>query len=329
MPRPLFQYHPRIGYTYIPGIKARIVNRDSAYRIRVNEQGFRCNHDFSVQDKKGPRILLFGDSFSAGDGVSNEERFSDLLEEKFASIALQIYNYAIPGTGTDQQYLTYLDFATGVDHDLLILGILVENIRRITTRFRLYTSETGELLAYAKPFFELQGKKLVLRNTPVPKFPVKIADIPAEERQFIQPDGRFSLLKPFLNEDAASRVETSGARYPHIAEYDRVDHSAWLLMKSILMEWISAARAPVLLIPIPYYPFVEGLSDPAPYQERFRELAEESRCLLHDPLPDFMKYPVSDRRRFRFPVDFHLSPLGHAALADSLARKIRERGWID
>jgi lysophospholipase L1-like esterase len=321
MPRPIFQYHPAFGYTYIPEIKARILCLDGGYRIRVNNHGFRCAHDFVQQKSDRFRVLLFGDSFTAGDGISNEERYGDQLEQQLPDI--EVYNYGIPGTGTDQQYLIYREYSTAIEHDLLILGIMVENIRRIAFRYRLYTSDTGELLAYAKPYYVFQNEALLLKNVPVPKFPFRIEEIPEEERQFIQPDGRLSLLKEFISGEAAEQLATRSTRYPHIREYERADDPSWLLMKAVLQRWIGESPTPVIILPIPYYPFLEGASDPSHYQARFRELASESKCLLHDPLPDFMQYSDEVRRGFRFPIDFHMSAAGHSVLANSLARTVR------
>src|SRR5918996_2597362 len=172
MARMLFQYHPVIGYTYIPGIRARVLHRDGGFLIRVNGQGFRCNHEFQEKKSDKFRVLLFGDSFTAGDGVSNEERFGDQLERM--NPGLEVFNFGLPGTGTDQQYLTYQQFASAIDYDLLILAIFVENVRRVDSHYRLYTTDQDELVAYAKPYYVLESGRLVLKNVPVPKSPFLI-----------------------------------------------------------------------------------------------------------------------------------------------------------
>jgi carbamoyltransferase len=71
------------------------------------------------------------------------------------------------------------------------------------------------------------------------------------------------------------------------------------------------------------WPFVEGESDPTNYQARFRELAADTGCCLHDPLADLWQYPLEERRTFRFKGDSHLSFAGHQALAASLAPAIQ------
>src|SRR5215470_562680 len=98
MSRNVFQYHPLFGYTFIPGIKARIDHEAGGYLLQTNDAGFRCQR--SVQAGKPPgafRILVFGDSFTAGDGVSNRDRYSDVLETLLPDT--EVYNFGLSGTG--------------------------------------------------------------------------------------------------------------------------------------------------------------------------------------------------------------------------------------
>ncbi len=127
MSRQLFQYHTVMGYHFIPGIRARIDHEGGGYLVRANGSGFRCEHEFSAAKPPSVfRILLFGDSFTAGDGVSNKHRYGDVLER--ALPGSQVFNFGLPGTGTDQQYLIYRELAAGLEHDLVVVGVVVENI---------------------------------------------------------------------------------------------------------------------------------------------------------------------------------------------------------
>ena len=75
----LFEYDPDIGYRFVPHLKTRVASPDGGYLVRTNGQGFRNDREFE-RDDSTPRILVFGDSFTAGDGVSNGSRYSDVLE---------------------------------------------------------------------------------------------------------------------------------------------------------------------------------------------------------------------------------------------------------
>ena len=48
----------------------------------------------------------------------------------------EIFNYAVSGTGTDQQLLIAQKYAKEVDADLIFFGVLVENIERNKVEFR-------------------------------------------------------------------------------------------------------------------------------------------------------------------------------------------------
>jgi carbamoyltransferase len=95
-------------------------------------------------------------------------------------------------------------------------------------------------------------------------------------------------------------------------------------MRAILAQWVrehgDASR--VVIMPIPLYQHVEGTSSARAYQARFTEFCAEIGCTLHDPLPDLLRHSPAERRAFRFPIDIHPTPEGHAAIAKSLAPTI-------
>jgi carbamoyltransferase len=318
--RSVTQHHPIIGYTFIPGIKARVrlPNEPVGYLIRVNEQGFRCDHDFVPEKREGQtRALLFGDSFTAGDGVSNGHRYGDLLEQMIPD--LEVYNFGLPGTGTDQQYLAYQEYGAGIEHDLLILAVTVENIGRVASRLRPYINEQGETVIYAKPYYLLEGDKLVLKNVPVAKEPIRQSEIDADEAQHVDWGLPFAGLRKFARQLGLRDLAQKVTHFQPVPDYRTPDNPKWLVMRAIIEAWMGASRVPVILMPVPLFPFVEGSSDPTNYQARFREVARATGCTLHDPLPDLRNYSPAERRRFRFERDVHLTTAGHAAIAASLA----------
>ena len=103
-------YDPRVGRRFIPSHKARIPHEAGGYLMRANGSGFRNDFEFADSATPGKRIfLLFGASFTAGEGVPNGCRYGDCLTKLVPQ--LEVYNYGMPMTGPDQQYLTYKEFA--------------------------------------------------------------------------------------------------------------------------------------------------------------------------------------------------------------------------
>lgn len=319
MSRQLFEYHPVLAYRFIPGLKARVPHESGGYLVQANETGFRSNHTFNKSRTPGKRrALVFGDSFTAGDGVSNHKRYTDVLEARVPD--LEVYNFGLSGTGTDQQYLAWREFARDIEHDALVISVLVENIRRVAARYRRYVDDSGREVVYAKPYYTLDHGELVLHHSPPPRDPIPEDKLPPEERDNVDRGGRFALLRQVVNTLGVKDVVQKITRYQPVPEYDSPEQPMWLVMRAIITRWVRehAGQSPVIVMPLPLHQHVEGASDPDNYQARFRELTGELGVTLHDPLPDLLRYSPEQRRRFRFEKDVHPTPEGHAALADSL-----------
>lgn len=318
--RQLFEYNDVLGYRFIPKIKARVTHENGGYLIQTNNSGFRCKHDFQILKKKN-RILLFGDSFTAGDGVSDNKRYSEILEREI--LDLEVFNFGLPGSGTDQQFLAYQTFAKEIDHDILVIAVFVENIRRVASHYRYYENDEGEKLVYAKPFYELEDNELILKQCPPEKKPIEEQDLSNSERKTIDTGGRFPLLRKLVIKAGIKDSVQKKIKYQPIPEYDSPSNPVWLTMSKILESWIIHHQKPIVLMPIPLYQHIEETCDPSAYQKRFKELSDSTGCILHDPLIDLLKYSPEQRRKFRFEIDIHLTPLGHKAIATSLLPVIK------
>jgi carbamoyltransferase len=321
MTRQLFSYDPTLGYRFVPGIQARVPHEGGGYLLRTNHSGFRCRHEFTREKPRGLfRILLFGDSFTAGDAVSDKHRYGDALESLLPGT--QVLNFGLSGTGTDQQYLIWRELAASLEHDLVVIGAQVENIRRVVARYRLYQWAEGEEVLLGKPYFTLESDgSLRLHQVPVPREPLARGVLAGEAADAIDQGGRFAWLRAAVNrlgpraKDLVQRV----TRYQPLPGYESADHPDWRLLEAILRRWFAELTVPVVLCPIPLYQYIEGTASPKAYQARFRSLEEPERVIVHDPLPDFRAHSREERRRFRFERDVHPTPAAHRVLAASLA----------
>lgn len=319
MSRNIFEYHPILGWRYIPGIKARVRHEGGGYSVRTNASGFNCAHELT--NEKPPdkfRVLVFGDSYTAGDGVSIGHRYSDLLETSFKH--LEVLNFGLPGSGTDQQYLAFREFAAGIDYDLMIISPMVENIRRIRRPFSVTIRGTdGQVVKRAKPCFELVDGRLELRHVPVPREVIPIA---AESVKDLLGD-RPSRLKLMIRHLYIRYPELHffimrmrGLKFP--PEYENPNDPGWLLMKAILATWIGQSRASVILCPIPTFAHINKGFPAEGYLRRFSELGVEVVNLL----PEFWKLSATERRRCKFPIDEHPTRLGHELIARGLIARV-------
>lgn len=313
--RQLFEYHPTIAYRFISGLRLRVEHEAGGYLVRTNSSGFRCEREFMAPKTAGKRrVLVFGDSITAGDAVSNPKRYTDALERLIPD--LEVYNFGLPGTGTDQHYLVWREFARSIEADVVVLTVPFENIRRVNSRSRQFIDDQGIHRVHAKPYFELDAQSLKLRGTPVSRDPVRTEEA---EPAGVAKTGRFRRLRDLVNKlgmrDAAQKL----TGYQPLPEYDDPLCKEWSLMKAVLLEWIRQIPQPVLLVPFPIFQYVEETADATASVARFREVAEEAGCRMHDLLPDLRRYTPQERRAFRFPTDIHPTESGHAAVARSIA----------
>jgi carbamoyltransferase len=321
--RQLYEYHPVVGYRYIPHLRARIPHEGGGYLLQANAQGFRSDRPFVPARTPGHlRVLVFGDSFTAGDAVPNRQRYTELLQTRLSAdgaLPLEIYNFGLSSTGTDQQYLVWREFAQGIEHDLVVIAVFVENIRRVAARFRPHRDEQGRERIYAKPYYELDDSILTLRHVPPRRDPYEEHELGALHAAAVDQGGRFPALRKMATALGVRDMAQKLIQYQPLPHYDSPADPAWQLMRAILGQWIRALDKPVLLMPLPLPQHLDQTCDPSGYRTRFTELSGELGCYLHDPLPDLLDIPPAERRRLRWEQDIHFTPAGHEAIARSLA----------
>jgi hypothetical protein len=262
-------------YRFAPGLKVRIPHEGGGYLVRTNREGFRCDHNVTARKGRTYRVLVFGDSYTAGDGVSNGKRYSDVLEQSLDDA--EVLNFGLSGSGTDQQYLVFRRYAGQLEYDAVVIGVLVENIKRNTVKFREWAGRAGESLCVPKPWFELSpDAELSLKGVPVPP-PYTKEHVPSSRLSAAQwvPSARrmVNRLGPDFK-DWLQRV----TRIQPLPEYDSANQYSWKRMQAILAKWVSEIKVPVVVAAIPVYQYVEETASYAHVQERFDEFARDNGC---------------------------------------------------
>lgn len=324
MARNLFKHDPVIGYRFVPNLKGRVRHEGGGYLVRSNADGFRSDRPFVRQaSERQKRVLFFGDSNTAGDGVSNGKRFVDVIEKH---LDISAYNYGLPSSGVDQQYLAWREAGRDVEHDLLVLCPMVDNIRRNLQSARLiHSSMSGDLVMLPKPYYELKDGTLQLRNSPVPK-----GHLPAPEEDASEdaaPSGLRTIARKAMGmadkQFPGIRSWSQRARRLALPEaYNDPNSEGWTLMSAILRKWISEAKSPVILCPIPMFDHISGKFRAEPYRQRFAELADETGVEFVDILDGLRKIDATGDAPLRFPHDEHPTVAGHVAIAAQMVPAI-------
>jgi len=299
--RNCFRYDEHVGWRYLSNHYARVEHDGDYYVLKTNSDGLRCDHDYPKRAAAGRRrIALLGDSFTAGDGVSNGDRFGDLLEARFSD--LDVINFGLPNTGTDQQLLMYRHVVKDYACDAIVCAVCVENVfRNLQTCRPSLEWSTGKVRHRAKPYFRLEEGTLALHHSPVPRA------VRADEE-----------LGSWIAESSVPlTVEAFADAYVSTSD-------GWKLMAAILRELCREAEGtPVLVVPLPVRGFIARDSEPC-YTQLFRELPRGSEnVFVHDPIGAFHALDPRERLPCTFPRDTHYTQLGHELVADELAAALQ------
>lgn len=187
-------YDPDLGWKNAPGWSIERPNMV----VSVNSHGLRGPERDYVKQNGVRRILILGDSFTFGYGVSDDETYPAVLEQMLRENreGYEILNMGVNGYGTDQQYLTLIQEGDCYAPDLVVLALFTGN--------DFFDVQSAALSYSAKPYFV--DESLRVNNVPVPLYA-------GNDRQqaYFQPAGliRFSALYRLLFLSAAKNYSAA------------------------------------------------------------------------------------------------------------------------
>ncbi len=295
--RQIIQYNPDLGHKYVPNQFARLKYGNDGYFIETDERGFRNSPLLSIENKT---ILVLGDSFTAGDGVENSFRFSDLIQKE---LRCNVINLAVSGYGVDQQLLVYERYKDEIKHDLVIIVPHLDDLKRNLVSERIGINKfTGKPSLIPKPYFRIEKDRLVLKNVPVPKVKEDVNNQSENDvNEAFVGRTRNYLNRRFLNK----RIHP---------EFENANSEEWKLMNKILERLkVSISEKPLLIVPLPYY-------DSVTYKEKpkFLELFKKHESSIVHVLDVVSilneQFSLADNRIF-LPLCGHFTQHAHELIA--------------
>jgi lysophospholipase L1-like esterase len=247
-----------------------------------------------------PRILFVGDSYTFGQGVSNNETFQHILGRDYLQ-GWEVMNFGVPGYGAGQMLLLFERVGAAYRPDVVVLGFFDRGFNRTLLRFR----------GYSKPYFMLSDGKLELFGTPV---------IAPEElyRLYETGERRFGSWNHSYVAAEIGRAIIRNFSNLHVSREGPV----WQLIAAILARFDRSVREagaqPFLLI-IPDRP---GSTRRERLYQQLNDLAQEEATALGMPVLSvrdaLSREDVSTIHRPR-EIGGHLSARGHELVAQQLA----------
>lgn len=161
-PDTLHRFHPTYGWTLTPNAtylrhweKPR--GSDEWYLFTINQNGFRDTYDSGDRN-----VIVLGDSFTEGGGVTEGGQYARLLDRWSPNTSFRTYGAG--GYGTDQELLVYRNVSDRYDHNLVIVAYYFGNDAK-------NNAGKGWPQGPRRPRFALQNGSLVQTHEPVDKIP--------------------------------------------------------------------------------------------------------------------------------------------------------------
>lgn len=314
--RQIISYHPKFGHLYVPNQFVRMKYGNDSYFLETDERGFRN----SKKSKKSKfKILLLGDSYAAGDGVRNEDRFSDLLGE---SLDVEIINLAVNGFGMDQQILVYEEFKNTIPHDAVLFIPHMDDFYRNLKSSRTGTDRHGAFIEIPKPYFGIENGSLKLNNSPVSKVRTtsKLKEFDSNESHIPTLLNEIkNKAKNFINRKSGKQV-LGKISYPELNDRESAEWNLANLLIKRLIDLIN--DKPIFIAPIPYN-YTIATQEPQFYNEIFKQY-ETEKVRFIDLLPGLSKSYSKNPEGFFLPLCGHFTKDAHQTTAEILSSEFEK-----
>ena len=307
----------------------------------INSAGIRSRREIALD---GPpdttRLLTFGDSFTFGDEVGNDDTWQARLER--STTGLEVVNFGVGGFGLDQSYLRYLREGRAYEADVVTIGFMSDNVFRHVNRFRpFFYAPTG--IPLGKPRFRLEQEELVLMDNPLPG-PESYRRLLEHPRETLRRIGQGDVFYEMGYE--SSRLDLSATvrlvklsssvlrrrLFPRGILYGddrREEHEAFRVTTKLIDAFTTEVERngdlPVVLL-FPRYGDVERQRDghEVSYAKLKRHLAAEG--LRHVDLLEAFEPSAGDLAPGELFGRSHYSPLGNRLVADHLRHELAR--WV-
>lgn len=333
----VMEHHDRLGWRMRPRVTARIDLVDTeGVEVRANSAGFWDREFSEAKDATRCRVAFFGDSFTWGFGVRDEERFTALLG---ARSGVETLNLGMPGFGTDQALLTWREIGRRYRPDVAVLTVYENDFRD-----NVHVVRFGR----RKPYFELGVRgELTLRGVPVDPSdfwtdgvfhraspPYERIVVPVEERRsrVLHWAGKNSDLARLLytglragggRADAeAPRAEPSvpvaeAAAVP-LSVIQRTQAELLTALVAQFAEEVRAAHAGFIVV-------LAGKR--VPEHAMLERVLAEARILMVDQTTGVLEARLAGTgERVYWPYNRHWTPAAHRAVAGAVGETIRADG---
>jgi hypothetical protein len=254
--------------------------------ITIGEHGIRQNGGTPPRGER-PRILVVGDSFAFGDGVSDEHTWPAALEQRSGG---RVINAGMIGFGVDQAVLRAEQLIDVYHPDTIVLGFIPHDVLRC---------EMSYWSGFSKPYFDVAPSGLRFHPAVVPA-PTALTPV----KRLLAKSMTLDLLFPAF-------LHWQGPRERQVHRQGR-EVACELMARLAAFARQHGVRA--LVVAYPQEP--SSAADDVATKDAVLACARAQQLPVLDLFPAFDALPSDERARL---FDRHYTIAGNALVADHLA----------
>lgn len=156
-----YEFDARLGWKNGTGRHGQYTRDEFSYGISINSHGMRYR-EVPLQKPAGvTRVAVLGDSFVWGIGVSDHDRFTELVENRSGG-KYELLNFGVSGYGPIQHYLMFEEIVTDFRPEIVLITFCLGNDFADNVFWRRYK--------YYKPYVqETVTSDVVIAGYPLPR----------------------------------------------------------------------------------------------------------------------------------------------------------------
>jgi lysophospholipase L1-like esterase len=301
-----YQSDPDLGWRGRPNVRLRYHRPEFDTLVELDAEGWR-QPDPPRPAGAARRVLVLGDSFTWGWGVSQGETLTDRLQARLGP-AVAIVNRGVIGFGTAQEYLVLERELAAASYDTVALLFFINDL-----------DDNRDGKDGHRPYFDLVDGQLLPRNQPalarISPLTIFLKD---HSRAYLFAEFELGMLKRRLRGKPDS--ERLYREKPAVAIRDLPGYAVTARLLEEMTRLVRAHGARLVLVYVPQRSEFEG-DAPHSYVRTVHamidDVARRSGIAMIDLTPAF-RQQAQGGRALVFPIDAHWNAAGHALAADVL-----------
>lgn len=273
-----------------------------------------------LQKKQGiTRIIVLGDSFTAGFGVEQNETYPSQLEKNLNEQGkkVEVWNAGIDGYSPDVEYLQLKKIITDIKPDIVLLGFYVGNDVLDIERNQQEYAENGKLIKIITPIATVKNNQLQLIENE--KNPYKPSLKTYLDIVLLRTSHFYRLIKNRIDTEMLSLLqnanivswEKTNATLSSLSNLSKQYHSQFYIVIIPPRAQVAEKEWKNLQKKIKNISFIQP-------QQKLLNICSEQNISCVDLLPELK----NTKKQLYYTYDAHFTPSGHRLTAEIISKNL-------